>query len=79
MDKTSLDATNAGKDNPSALAASNAKLRQTDLVSELMGTLAFGWGSAHLGMSTSLAVLTSLTFLALPLELYYLRRVLLLF
>lgn len=64
-----------GKDNPSALAASNAKLRQTDLVSELLGTLAFGWGSAHLGMSTALACLTSVTFLALPLELYYLRRV----
>lgn len=64
-----------GKDNPSALAASNARLRQTDLVSELLGTLAFGWGSAHLGMSTSLAVLTALTFLFLPLELYYLQRV----
>ena len=65
----------AGQDNPSALAASNAKLRQTDLVSELLGTLAFGWASTHLGMSTALAVLTSITFLGLPLQLFFLRQV----
>jgi len=65
----------AGKDNPAALAASNAKLRQTDLVSELLGTLAFGWGSSQLGMSRTLGVLTTVTFLALPLELFCLRRV----
>lgn len=58
-----------------ALAASNAWLRRMDLLSELLGTFAFGWCATQHGVSVTLGLLTAATFGALPLELWYVQRV----
>lgn len=58
-----------------ALAASNARLRRMDLLSELLGTLAFGWCVTKHGVALTLALLTIATCGALPLELRYVRQV----
>ena len=64
----------AGKDNPGALAASNAKLRHMDLLSELLGTLAFGWCATQHGIPLTLAILTAVTCCAWPLELWFVQQ-----
>ncbi len=45
----------AGKQNQGALARSNAYLRRTDLVTELVGAVVFGWIYSKAGLVASMA------------------------
>ena len=65
----------SGKDNAFALASSNAMLRRTDLMCELVGSLAFGWLYSGLGLSVSVASATFLAAALLPAQLLSIFKV----
>ncbi|KAI7840421.1 hypothetical protein COHA_005852 [Chlorella ohadii] len=65
----------AGKQNQGALARSNAYLRRTDLVTELVGAVVFGWIYSKAGLVASMAFTAVLAALAAPLQLFFINRI----
>ena len=65
----------AGRQNETALAEANAALRRMDQVAELFGTLAFGWCITHHGNLVVLPAITGIALIALPFEIWAIRRV----
>jgi hypothetical protein len=65
----------AGKQNQGALARSNAYLRRTDLVTELVGAVVFGWIYSKAGLVSSMAFTAVLAALAAPLQLFFINRI----
>lgn len=65
----------AGKQNVTALARSNAYLRRTDLLCELVGAVVFGWVYSRGGLPASMAFTAVLAALAGPLQLLFIRRI----
>jgi iron-regulated transporter 1 len=65
----------AGKQNMLALARSNAYLRRTDLLTELVGALAFGWIYSRAGCAAAMAFTGLLAAAAAPAQLLFIRRI----
>lgn len=65
----------AGKQNVVALARSNAYLRRTDLLCELIGAVIFGWIYSKGGLPASMAFTAAMSALAAPLQLFFIRRI----
>jgi hypothetical protein len=58
----------AGKENDLALASANAKLRRSDVSTELLGSLAFGWLYSKFGLAYSITAATLLAIAIVPME-----------
>ena len=65
----------AGKPNVTALAHCNANLRRTDLATELVGALIFGYVYSVGGLRASMAFTATLAAAAIPLQLLFIRRI----
>ncbi|KAL4440206.1 hypothetical protein ABPG75_003207 [Micractinium tetrahymenae] len=65
----------AGKQNVGALARSNAYLRRTDLLCELIGAVIFGWVYSKGGLPASMAFTAVMAAVAAPLQLLFIRRI----
>ncbi|EFN52807.1 hypothetical protein CHLNCDRAFT_138468 [Chlorella variabilis] len=65
----------AGKQNVLTLARSNAYLRRTDLCTELVGALVFGWIYSWGGLAASMAFTGVVAAAAVPLQLLFIRRI----
>ncbi|BDA44279.1 Solute carrier family 40 member 3, chloroplastic [Coccomyxa sp. Obi] len=65
----------SGKTNPEALSTSNAILRRMDMLSEMVGTLCFGWCFTQLGAAKTLTTLITFAALSLPAMLCLIDRV----
>lgn len=65
----------AGKHNRQALAQSNATLKRTDLVCELVGSLAFGWAYSQAGMLAAVGLTSAVAVAALPAQWVAIYRV----
>ncbi|GAB4814211.1 hypothetical protein N2152v2_001257 [Parachlorella kessleri] len=65
----------AGKHNAQALSSCNANLKRTDLVCELVGSLAFGWVYSQAGMLVSMAMVSLVAVVALSMQFHSIYKI----